>query len=133
MSPLLGNWSTQSKAHPSITSASGIPLEGLVTSTWSFRLMMDFDVEILRSPLFSSNIDVGTAAGSYINMSFRIIALVLINAVTLANINPELHCSIGSTPSFFLSSFVVTTFQQLLYERGCHLNLPTHSNCQCLK
>ena len=78
-------------AHQSITTAYRIPIEGLVTSTWSFRLMMDFDVEILRSPLFSSKIDVGNTAGSYINMSFRIIALVPINAVTLANINPESH------------------------------------------
>ena len=72
--------------------------------------MMDFDVELLRSPLFSSKIEVGPAADSYINMPFRIIALVVINAVTLANINPESHYFIESTASFFLSSFMVTTF-----------------------
>ena len=97
-------------AHPSISTAYWIPLEGLVTSTWSFRLMIDFDGEMLRSPLFSSKFEVGTAAGSYINMPFRIITLVLINAVTLANINHESHYFIESTPSFFLSSFMVTTF-----------------------
>ena len=75
-------------AHPSITTASTVPLDGLVTSTWSLRLRMDFDFEILSSPLFPSKMEVGTAASSYFNTSFRLIALILINAVTLANINP---------------------------------------------
>ena len=51
-----------------------------------FRLRMDFDVEIL-SPLFSSKMEVVTAASSSFNTSFRLIALVLINTITLANIN----------------------------------------------
>ena len=60
---------------------------GLVTSTWSLRLRMDFDFEILSSPLFSSKMEVGTGASSCFNTSFRLIAIVLVNAVTLANIN----------------------------------------------
>ena len=55
--------------HPPITTASRIHIEGLVTSTWCFRLRMDFDVEILISPLFSSKMEVGTAASSYFNMT----------------------------------------------------------------
>ena len=88
--------STHNMTHPSITRASRVPLDGLVTSTWSFRLRMDFDVEILSSPLFSSKMDVGTAASSYFNTSFRLIALVLVNSVTIANSNHESHRSIGS-------------------------------------
>ena len=53
-------------AHPPITTASRIPIEGLVTSTWCFRFRMDFDVEILISPLFSSKMEVGTAASSLV-------------------------------------------------------------------
>ena len=97
-------------AHPSITIASRIPLEGLVTSTWSLRLRIHFDFEIMSSPLFSSKMEVGTVASSYFNTSFRLIALVLINAVILANINPESHCSIGSAHRGFLPSFLVITF-----------------------
>ena len=89
-------------AHPPITTASRIPIVGLVTSTRCFRLMMDFDVEILISLLFSSKMEVGPAASSYFNMTFSLKALVLINAVTLANINPQSHCSIVPTPRFFL-------------------------------
>ena len=63
MNPLLGHWSTQCLAHPPITTASRIPIDRLVTSTRCFRLRMDFDVEIL-SPLFSSKMEVGTAASS---------------------------------------------------------------------
>ena len=86
-------------AHPSITTAVRIPIEGLVTSTWCFRI--DFDVEILSSPLLSSKVEVGTADSSYFNMSFRLISLVLINSATLANFNPKSYCSIVSTPRFF--------------------------------
>ena len=110
MDPLLGHWSTLCMAHPPITAASRIPIEGLVTSTWCFHLRMDFDMEILSSPLFSPKMEVGTAASSCFNTSFRLIVLVLINAVTLANINPESDCSIGSTDRFFLPSFLVRTF-----------------------
>ena len=60
-------------------------------------------------------IAVGTAVGSFINMSFRIIAIILVNAVTLANINPESHYFIESTPSFFLYSFMVTTFLLIVW------------------
>ena len=45
MNPLLGHWSTQCLAHPPITTASRIPIDGLVSSTWCFRLRMDFDME----------------------------------------------------------------------------------------
>ena len=102
-------------AHPSITTAVRIPIEGLVTSTWCFRIV--FDVEILSSPLLSSKVEVGTADSSYFNMSFRLISLslprfplsgvrccpqlVLINSATLANFNPKSYCSIVSTPRFF--------------------------------
>ena len=58
--------------HPSMTTASPVPLEGLVTSTWSLRFRMDFDFEILSSPRFSSKIEVGTAAISHFNTSFRL-------------------------------------------------------------
>ena len=68
MTPLLGHWSTQSLEHPPITTASRIPIDGLVTSTWCFRLRMDFDVEIL-SPLFSSKMEVGTAAQHVIQVN----------------------------------------------------------------
>ena len=102
-------------AHPPITTASRIPIEGLVTSTWCFRLRMDFDVEILISPLFSSKMEVGTAASSYFNMTFSLIAQVLINAVTLANINPKSHCSIVSTPRFSVPSFMVITFLLIVW------------------
>ena len=116
MNPLLGHRSTKSMAHPSITTSSPIPTEGLVTATCSYRLMMDFGVEILRSLLFSSKREVGTAASSHFNMTFTaVIALVLINAVTLANINPESCCSIGSTHRFFLPSFVVITFLLIVW------------------
>ena len=113
MNHLLGHWSNQSMAHPPITTASPVPLEGLVTSTWSLRLRMDF--EILSSPLFSSKMEVGTDASSYFNTSFRLIALVLINAVTLANVNHESHCSIGSDPRCFLPSFMVITFLLIVW------------------
>ena len=45
INPLLGHWSTLSMAHPAITTASRIPLEGLVTSTRRFRLMMDLTLK----------------------------------------------------------------------------------------
>ena len=101
---LLGHWSTQSMAPLSITTPHRLRYL-LVTSTWSLCLRMDFDFEIL-----SSKMEVGADASSYFNTSFRLIALVLINAVTLAYINPESHYSIGSTPRCFLPSFVVITF-----------------------
>ena len=113
MNPLLGHWSTQSMAHPPITTASPVPLEGVITSTWSLRLRMDF--EILSSPLFSSKMEVGTDAGSYLNTSFRLIALVLINAVTHANVNPESHCSNGSDSHCFLPSFMVITSLRIVW------------------
>ena len=72
-------------AHPSITTASPVPLDGLVTSTWSLRLRMDFNLEILSSPLFPSKMEVGTAASSYFNTSFRLIALIQSSlAITLS-------------------------------------------------
>ena len=89
-------------AHPPIITAARIPIDGFVTSTRCFRLMMDFDVEILIALLFSSKMEVGTAASSFFNMTFSLKALVLINAITLANINHKSHCSIAPTPRFFL-------------------------------
>ena len=44
------------------TTVSPVPLEGLASSTWSLRLRMDFDFEILSSLLFSSKMNVGTDA-----------------------------------------------------------------------
>ena len=68
MNPLRGHWSTQSREHPPITTGSRIHIDGLITSTWCFRLRMDFDVEIL-SPIFSSKMEVGTAAQHVIQVN----------------------------------------------------------------